>query len=366
MRTIIGNKSSASVFQADVPYTQTFKIFESIGQDIIDQTDPSICPDDSALMSTSLLRAKLYTLEQNLALMSVRQPDLFTAYIELLKIINSIPRTQMDWVINLIAALTFQRWEELSCSQQRTFLDVLGDEFVNAFVSNQLIGILLQSDSELILTSAYLYPLLKMLFAVFNYSKLTPNVIDTSCERMAEETKAKMRKYFEKRKGAYYRRGDPREIPKGGKHVSIRLPPGVNLDLSNIDSDRLSAFIDERTGQPFEYPMDLDQEEIDPDCTPPEPEPADVYTYEFIKLFGELYPTLIGLMGGTEEFPPDSIQIELGSVPANYDGLENLPGYLWRFNDYSYCCYVEYQSSRQLVSSIGAKVCAKVRYLQSI
>lgn len=367
MRSIIGNKSAAAIFVADLPYSQTFKMLESIGQDIIDQTNPCINSNDSSQMSTAILRTHLYTLDQHLAEFSVRHPDIFQAYIELLKIINSIDRKQIDWVINIIAALTYQRWEELSNTQQKTFLNALGEEFVNGFVGNPLITILLQTDSELILTSAYLYPVLKMLFVVFNYSKLTPRIIDSSCEKLMEQTKSQLRKYFDRKRGAFYRRGDHRDPVIGGRYSSIQLPSNLPIDLSNIEDPRLSAFLDQNN-QPHEYPIDPETgEPLDEylDCLPPEPEPNNIYTYEFIKLFGELYPTLIGLMGGTEEFPPDTIQIELGSIPPNYGEIDTLSGYLWRFNDYSYCEHIEYLCTRQLNNSIRAKVCEKVRYLQT-
>jgi len=95
-------------------------------------------------------------------------------------------------------------------------------------------------------------------------------------------------------------------------------------------------------------------------------EPIDQCIYDFIKLFGDLYPTVIGLMGGTEEFPPESIMIECNDIPPNYDCLTSLPEYLWRFNDYSYCRYLEYTNSKQFSNAIASKINAKAKILQSI
>jgi len=89
-------------------------------------------------------------------------------------------------------------------------------------------------------------------------------------------------------------------------------------------------------------------------------------TYEYIRLFGDLYPTIIGLMGGTEVFPPETIKISCYEIPPNYDTLSSLPELLWRFNDYSYCRYLEYNWSRQLDKALDCKISTKVRYLQSM
>lgn len=367
MSNIIANKKAAFTYTTDVPYTHSFKELESVGRDIIDQTDPSICGSDSAKMSTSMLRAKMHNLEERLANLSVDYPNIYDAYIEMLRIINSVPRNKFVWVINLIAAMTYQRWTDLPQNQKITYLETLGEDFICAFNDNELITILLQSDtSELILTSCYLYSLLKMLFIVFGYSKLVPIVTETCSESSQELNKAHLRKHLEKYRGASYRRGDPRELI-----IEEEVYPHADQN----DAQWSEHYIDDN-GNPTKIINRTNlglQEQFDPLATETENhniyrgiEPVDQCIYDYIKLFGDLYPTLIDLMGGTESFPPETIQISCTDIPPTYDYLATVPEFLWRFNDYSYCRYLEYVASKQLNYAISSKVNSKARYLHSM
>ncbi len=351
MQKIISNKLASFTYTADIPYTHAFKQLESIGRDIIDQTDPSISGEDSAKMSTSMLRVKLYNLEQKLADLSVDHPNIFDAYVEMIRIINSIYRQKMVWLINLIAALSYQRFDELPESQQQMYNDALGEEFVCTFNANELITILLQSNAgELILTSSYVYPLFKMLFIVFGYSKLVPMVTDKCSEQICDIYKDRLKKHFDKYRGASFRRGDVIN--------STRNDMRQNEPLDNIYSDdnsNSSNSISNNSDNSYYV-----------DKYKPDPEPYDLCIYEYIKLFGDLYPTIIGLIGGTENFPPESIEIGCDDIPPTYETLTSIPEYLWRYNDFSYCRYLDYVNSKQMLNAINSKVSAKARYLQSI
>lgn len=335
MQNVIMNRKASFTYTTDIPYTFAFKQLESIGKDIIEQTDPSIDSFVSAKMSTAMLRVRLYNLEQDLANLSVEHPTIFDSYVEMIRIINSVPRTKITWVINLIATLSYQRWDDLTEKQRQTYIDVLGDEFIDIFISNELITILLQSDStELILTTSYLYPLMKMLFIVFGYSKLTPLISDKCCEETKTVYKEKLQKHYERYRGAFYRRGDSRNQISESEMYENSCSD-TNSNCSDINN-----------------------------CCP-DPEPIDPCIYGFIRLFGDLYPTIVGLMGGTEEFPPESIEISCDDIPADYDSLSTIPEYLWRFNDYSYCRYIEYTNSRQMSNALNCKINSKVKYLSA-
>jgi len=380
MHKVIANKNASFTYTCDVPYTHSFKQLENIGKDIIDQTDPSISGCDSAKMSTSMLRVKLYNLEQNLANLSVDHPNIYDSYIEMLRIINSVPKTKIVWVINLIAALSYQRWDDLPPNQQKSYMETLGENFICAFNSNELITILLQSNtSEIILTSSYLYSLLKMLFIVFGYSKIVPIVSDNCSLEMQTLQKERLRRHLERYRGASFRRGDPHAMMISEPHYDD------SNRYKNHDSNNDQIFTDTNNSTIGIYPSSECYEKL-PRCatrgtkenscpeiyfenrTPqmPEPEPIDQCIYDFIKLFGDLYPTIIGLMGGTEEFPPETIVIGCNDIPPNYDCLTSLLEYLWRFNDYSYCRYLEYVDSRQLHNALNSKINAKAKYLNSI
>ena len=356
MQNVIANKRAAFSYTSDVPYSHSFKQLEGIGKDIIDQTDPSITAADSAKMSTAMLRVKLYNLENNLANLSVEHPNIYEAYIEMLRIINSIPRTKMVWVINLIATLSFQSWDVLTPEQQTSYLDVLGEDFICAFNSNELITILLQSgSSEIILTSSYLFALLKMLFAAFGYTKLVPVVNDKCSATATAIYQDRLKKHLERYRGASFRRGDELRPEPTYNPCDESRDESIGSEQS-IGSERSSRRSPENACADF----------CPPDSCKPDCEPVDECIYDFIKLFGDLYPTVIGLMGGTEVFPPECIEINCNDIPDNYDYLASLPEYLWRFNDYSYCRHLEYVSSKQLNNALSAKVNAKARYLQTI
>lgn len=340
---IIANKRAAFTYISDIPYTYAYKQLENIGRDIIEQTDPIIDSVESAKMSTAMLRAKLYTLERNLSNLSVDHPNIFDAYVEMLRIINSVPKQKINWVINLVAALSYQRWDDLTPQQKKCYIDSLGENFISSFDTNDLITILLQGNaSEVILTSSYLYPLLKMLFIVFGYSRLVPIIVDNMGDKY-EIFINRLGKHLEKYRGAFFRRGDQHNT-----YGKYNLPHQPNrMEYSESESEN-----SEKT--PF---LNSEQQDV---------EPVDQYVYEFIKLFGDLYPTIIGLMGGTENFPPENIEINCNDIPPNYDGLKTLPEYLWRFNDYSYCRFLEHIGSRQLYRSLDQKINNKIKYLQSI
>ena len=376
MQTVIANKKASFSYTADVPYSHSFKQLESIGRDIIDQTDPSIEGSNSAKMSTAMLRVKLYSLDKALADLSVDHPCIFEDYIQMLRIINSIPRNKMVWVINLIALLSFQSWENVPPQQQKSYIDALGEDFICAFNSNELVTILLQSDSaEVILTGSYLYSLLKMLFIVFGYSKLVPIVTDTCSNNEREAYREKLRKHFEKYRGAFFRRGDDREVEyveKPCKHCpdSCRTAPCSKPYIKPCDDNGSICQNNNSIPETLEQvetvrprnEMHLgESSNCIPDC-----EPVNPCIYDVIKLFGDLYPTLIGLMGGTEVFPPECIEVSCNDIPPNYDCLSSLPEYLWRFNDFSYCRHLEYVNSRMVRNALSAKVNAKARYLQTM
>lgn len=331
---ILANKKATFNYSSDIPYTYTFKELEDIGKDIIDQTDPSIPGCDSARMSTAMLRVRLYNLEQNLAKLSVDKPDIFDAYIDMLRIINGVSRKKIVWVIKLIALLTYQRWEDLDKNKHQKYYEVLGDDFINSFNSNELITILLQSNSsEYIIKASLLFPLLKMLFIVFGYSKLVPVISDINAEAQAAEHE-RLRKFYDKYKGATIRR----QSDDQNKFYETECAE------NNFNADHAIKQIYGKA----------------------DPEPIDQCVYDFIRLFGDLYPTLIGLMGGTEKFPPESIEINCNEIPHSYEDLTIIPEFLWRFNDFSYCRYLEYICSKQLHNVLNYKVNEKTRYLQSI
>ncbi|MEM0354069.1 MAG: hypothetical protein QXW79_00670 [Thermoplasmata archaeon] len=301
MTQVIYNRKGSFAYTSDIPYKYSFKQLENIGQDIINNLNSHL-KNGFTKVSTGILHIKLSRLDRDLANFSIDNPDIFCSYIEMVRLINSVQRDKMVWIINLIATLSFHLWDDLKPEQKNSYYNALGKNFIEKFNNNKLIKILLKNDSKLILTSSYMYPLLKMLFIVFGYSRLVPCVVDRCTEP---------------------------------------------LDDINVDSEcqeKLERFSN-KEGLFHKHSFS---------------EPHD-----FIRRFGELYPTIVGLMGGTEEFPPDDIVVECESIPPNYNDLETLSEYLWRFNDYSYCRYLEYIRSKERTVSLAAKVNVKTRDLKN-
>jgi hypothetical protein len=254
-------------------------------------------------------------------------------------LINSLQRgsSQMTWLFSLITQLSSTTWSQLPQNRKDEFVYILGAGFINQFNSNTLITILLQTTGayDLIIKGSYFYSLLKMLFNVFGYALLIPT-LSTECASCytTNETSLKLEKYIMSNYGAYMRRSAT------GKTCCESCKKGGDCCGDNTKCC-------ENTCQP--------------DCIAVDP-----CIYVYIKLFGELYPTLTDIMGGTTNFPPECLQIDCSCIPANYNCLCSLPEYLWRFNDYSYCKYLEYVSTKQIKNAQLSQPSDKVKYLMSL
>lgn len=352
---ILSNNNGAYIYVTSIPYSKSFRKLESIGKDIINQSDSSIPLHDSMKMSTSQLRLELHELENMLANFSVEYPDIYDSYVEMIRIINSVPKNKINRVANLIATLEYVRWEDVSPRIQSLYINSLGEEFIDMLMSNILVTVLLQSNSsQLIFSASYLYPLLKMLFVVFGYSRLVPVVPDVGCDknRYVAKTKNKIQKY----QNAIMRKDN----------ITFKNDDKFN-DYSMYDtaSESVSERNDENNVNNTNYLEDLNGS-VEFVNRKPDPEPFDQSIYDFIKIFGNFYPTIIGLMGGTEEFPPEHIEVECNNIPDNYDCLKTLSTCLWRYNDFSYCRYLEYKRSKQIDRAVNFKINEKVKYLTSI
>lgn len=317
MQNIISNRRAALVYICDVKYTDCFKELNLIGKDIINQTDASIPPLDSAKMSTARLRIALTKLNDDLTSLSSNDSNIYCSYLEMIKLINSVDRSKMIWVINLIGNLAFQTWDEFSPVYKDQYIEALGQCFINEFNNNQLVTALLQSNnSELILTSSYFYSLLKMLFVMFGYNNLTNISINDCISANNNTINEKMEKHYSKYRAATKLRTGTTECP----------------------------IICEE-----ECPVICN--EIDP-CV-----------YEYIDMFNELYPTINCILGGYDCLPPSD---DCGCIPNDYNCLNTIKEYLWRFNDFSYCKYLDYVNSKRLTSSLNLKINDKIRYLKTL
>lgn len=374
----------------NIPYTVAFKQLEMIGQDIIDQTDPSINGCASAKMSTASIRIKLYNLEQLLAKFSMDYPAIFDSYIEMITLINELPQTKISWVISLIATVSYQDWKDIDECKRKSLNDALGEEFISDFLSNQMITILLQSDPEMILKSSYLFPLMKMLFVVFGFSKLVPIIVEDREE--INPHVPKINRY----KGATFRRGDVHDfIPIEEQDNREELPPPEYVHrpeyYSSSDAPNTSkcCVMSNYNTKPKYQDISVDYQNLPSlpkiptssiktrtthyrgpslpiNSKTPDYDPVDPEIYEFIRLFGDLYPTIIGLMGGTQTFPPEDIIISSKDIPSTFFTLSAIPEYLWRFNDYSYCKYLDYVDSKQIQIAINSKINARIKYLKTV
>lgn len=186
---LIANRKSDSAYTCDVLYTDCWKQLESVGEDIVNQTDPDISTFNTARMSTAKLRVNLFTLETDLCFLADRYPEMHYSYIAMVTLVNSVPQPDMEWVIYLIGNLSYIAWDDFTAVTQARFINVLGQDFIDAFLSNELVTVLLQSNyGELILTTSYMYSLLKMLYIVFGYNEFIKKAIMTPCDIYIEKT----------------------------------------------------------------------------------------------------------------------------------------------------------------------------------
>ncbi len=324
--SVISNRKGAS-YPVDMTYAESFKQLNLIGQDIINQTDESISPESSARMSTAMLRARLFNLENILTFLLVTFPDIYPSYVDMVRLINSQNSTNTIAIITLIGTLAVVSWNDLSPDQQECFINRLGQNFINDFNSNELIAILLKTNvPELILTTSLLYSLLKMLYIVFGYNELIPNLLNPNNSDYAILSD-NIQRYHNKNQGAFLRRPSAsspivQNIPRECIPRSCRIP-------------------------------------CQPDCVPPSE-----CTYDFIKLFCALYPEITKLMGGCI-FPEPCQNIKCGEIPPSYIGLLIIPEFLLRFTLFSHCVYLDFKNSRQVSNALGSGIDNRVRYLKT-
>lgn len=370
MLSTISNRKAGFAYACDVPYTDSFKQLESIGRDIINQTDPSIPAQTSALLSTAMLRVKLDNLEDDLTGLSINKPEIYCSYIEMVKLINSVQRSSMVWVINLISTLTYQRWDDLTTSQQNIYIEALGESFIDCFNSNTLITILLQSGApQLILKGSYFYSLLKMLFVVFGYAELTPDLCNVSMGCVSDAIAAEeLSKHNDRYKGARYRRGESKSSRASKFGADTCSPCGAPCKLPCTPCNSCKPC---NPCNPCKPCNPCPPSPCNP-CNPVTSDPCGSCPIDttciinFITEFQSLYPTIVDILGGTTCLPDPCEKINCSTIPASYDCLTCIPEYLWRYNNFSYCKYLDYLGSKQVANVISAKINATNLYLQSL
>lgn len=404
-------QSAVNSYTINIPYTATFRKLEMIGEDIINERDGET---EGQTLTTLNLDQALSELELTLTRMSEETPFLYASYLQLIQIVNSLPKKSLIEFLRLVVILSYQRWGDLVEEKRNYYLSVLGADFIERFLNNELAALLIQSDnSQLILTTAYLYPLLKMLFCVFGYSRLEPFIIDrrmpvvplakrglstairapilarNKCcslaptERIIQSSirtpvNAPWTPWASRPNRPYrpYRRDDypfPTVPGEEGWQVKDRIQErdsGRDFPLNTRGGDdrvisglqapprRLPEKPIPTPSSPARRPEDLD----DLDRAPYDPS-----LIWYIGLFRDLYPTLLNICGGIESIPPSAIAVECDLIPADYQGLTSIPEYLWRFNDYSFCQHSQLVDSRCESSfRLDDKIDAKVRYLRNI
>lgn len=324
--TII-NRKSAYTYMCNMAYSDTFQQLNQIGQDILNQTDPAVSPQDSSRMSTALLRVELFNLERTLADMLSNYPELYASMLDMVRIINSLDSTNTQSIISLIGTLSVVDWSSLSLTQQEIYINRLGQDFITDFNANEMIAILIKSPvPELIITTSYYYSLQKMLYVVFGYNKIIPSLfstIDPLVNPADLVPSVSIQRYTYNKMGAFITRGT----------LATSTPQNVGLPSATV---------------------------YQPDCTPPSQS-----TYDFIKAFGDLYPLIIQTMGAFD-FPTPCQGLLCVNIPANYTDLVDLPQFLLRFAEKAYCTYLSIIDTKLIASSVGVTIDDRIRYLKTV
>ena len=327
---IMSNKGEFA-YTTDVSYIDCWKQLNSIGHDIINQTAATIPPNVSAKMSTSMLRVRLYTLEQDLTAFLYSNEPLYESYKEMIMIINSLPRNKTIGIISLIAALTYSNWENLTDIEKTRFTNDLGTTFITRFNANKLITILLQSDSsELILKASYLYSVLKMLFVVFGLNYLEADnqteFIEIGC---CQQRLEKLKPHYDKYAGGRITRCPSMDNGSDGITPIKKIIKQPNAALSC-------------------------SEEVE-DCV-----------LAHISAFCGLYPNITKIMGICSDLPDVYKYLSCATIPPSYDGLLTINQFLWRYEEFSYCKYIDMISAKLVNNALSTKVDEKIRYLKTV
>lgn len=323
------NQKNGFAHICSMSYTDSYSQLGDIGIDIVNQTDSLIAPQDSARMTTAQLRIAIFNLERSFEQFFSLYPDLYDEMFDMIRLINSENTANTPTIISLIGTLSVIDWNLLSDSQQEGYINKLGQNFITDFNSNEMIAILLKSPTpELILTISFYYSLQKMMYIVFGYNKLIPNLfspIDPLVNPTDITINNNIQRCCFKNMGAYITRVTP-------TNPSISPLDTINPIINN-------TYI--------------------PDCMPPPQS-----DYDFIKIFIELYPAIAQTMGGAS-FPEPCQGLFCSDIPDNYDGIFTLNDYLTRFNEFSYCSYLLYIDTKLLSNSVGVQIDNRIRYLKT-
>ena len=147
-----GSIQSNSTHNVELKYKNIFSGLENV-----------IIEDIKSLSELEKLFAELFTYDSS-------------NFLEMVKLVNSIQKKDIDVLIRFISSLS-ENGEWDSIDEKELYQNIFGVKFLNMFFTNPLIMKLIELKMEqLILTSSYVFTLLKVLFIVFGFSKMTPTV----------------------------------------------------------------------------------------------------------------------------------------------------------------------------------------------
>ncbi len=300
VKTNITNLKSDNEYNSFIPFKDVFKTLREIGEDILDQSDASINPNISLRLSTGNLRVALTFLEN--ALFNLDECR-YQQFVEMNRIINSVDQNNVYILNSFLSVLTYTPWSTLQPNEVAYYTDVFGQDFIDAFNSNQLItDLLTEQRPDLIILNSYMYTLSKLLFVVFGYETLT------------------------------------QIVPIG------TLPEGPSSTLSTVPSSELTQT-----------------------CTDPCTTTDGCCNFDYIDNFCLFYPTIccfIGKQGPPQGC--GCREVDCSTIPPTYDGLTTINTMLWRWYDYSYCQFLVDVYARRVPNVTILKINSKTAYLSNL
>lgn len=334
LTTTISNGDTCTNYVSLISYTDIWKQLESIGFDIIRETDPLLSEEQTSRLSTAMLRVYLFNLNFYLAALS---PSIYDGVIDLIHLINSVDCHHIIDVISLIAVATERRWEELTPCVREKFIDKLGIEFITEFFANEVITILIQSNQgDVILELAYGYSVLKMLYIIFGYGMIRPILTGCNKSKCQVETERRLNNYRDKFRGGRQQQGDC-GVERVEKCDRCDNCDGCKCDEQNSCSEEECTSED----PPCEETVVVTVK--DPFATL-SCEPVSPGIIYHIQIFIELYPNINQIM--VNEIPRCYPYVDCAEIPATYKFVPSISGYLRRYFYFSYCFY------RTLVDSL--------------
>ena len=382
LTSTIANGQTCTAYTSFIGYSDIFKQLQSIGRDIIRETEPCLSELETSSLPTAMLRVHLFNLNQYLCQF---ESNIYDGIIDLIHLINSVNCNQIIDVVSLISITCKKRWEDLPPCTREKLCCKLGEEFINEYLANEVITILTQSNQgELVLEIAYGYSVFKMLYIIFGYGLITPILLGcnkSECDvkkdarfvefrnrfRGARQQHSGAVNYVDKRLDSVDKRLDSFDfqsqqlvdICDDVSTKSCRCEDKCHCSEKSVRSDCEDAGSSKRTRSCSKGSL---EEEPIVELAPLSCEPLDKCVIAHIAIFIEMYRNINNIL--VKDIPECHPYLDCNDVPCSYKGIPSIAGYLRRYFNFSFCFYQSYIDTKTCHTDVGRSVNALINTLR--